>query len=40
LRKKGVVTHANGSKEEDEEKGEARHEEEGDEAPEEEISSL
>jgi hypothetical protein len=37
LRTKGVDTHANGSKEEDEEKGETRREEKDDEAPEEEI---
>jgi hypothetical protein len=38
LKTKGVDTHANGSKEEDEEKGEARCEEKDNEAPEEEIS--
>jgi hypothetical protein len=36
---KGVDTHANGSKEEDEEKGETRREEKDDEAPEEEIGN-
>ncbi len=40
LKKQGVDTHANGSKKEDEEKGEARREEKDDEAPEEEISDL
>ncbi len=37
LRIKGVDTHANGRKKKGQEKGETRHQEKGDEAPEEEV---